>query len=238
MASAKANPPSSSVNTWFNTRTTITYNGVTYNIQTLTAQPNSPASPLALSGTEQIQYSSNWQAGAAAALDTSAQAIVGGFMSEIPGASLFLTIFDVVSAVISEIDQTTVVSIPSMTYGWSGVTTACFKYVRRNNQSDDEQWLSLVSTRVTLEVDFIIPAFDNVGGNDNTVLSPNNITGSRTITATPPNYASNYLAIDKYNTYPGGPWQECVSYVQITGAESKLVRRVVCCCPFYPLQCE
>ena len=230
--------PDSAVNSWASYRSTYTSGGVTYNIQKLIAQPTSSSSPLTDIGTRTITFSRNWQAGATNVLSTLAEAGVGLFVEEIPGASIVLTLYDAVKSFFTGISTTTEVDVPNIAYSWSNVTTASFMYVRQNNQTDDYQWLSLICTKTTTAVGYQLPKFDYKNSNGSWVLTPQVVQGSRTIYTTPSSYNSNSLAVSAYTSVSGGPLQNCVSYVEISGPESKRVEKIYPCYPAFPLHCE
>lgn len=227
--------PDSSKNTWTTYRSSFVSNGVTYNLQRLTAQPNSSSSPLMNVGSRKITFSNNWKAGAVNVISSVGKSILGDVLSDITGAQIALSFYDAVRSFVTGIDSTTEVDVPHISYTWSNVTTAAFTYVRLSTQSDDYQWLSLVSTYTQTQVNYDIPSFTNVNG---TTISPTIIEGSRTIKAIPTNYNSSELAVTAYKTVSGGPLQNCVSYIQISGPESKSVQKIYPCYPSYPLQCE
>ena len=230
--------PDSAVNTWASYRSTYTSGGVTYNIQKLVAQPSSTSSPLTDIGSRTITFSKNWQAGVTNVLSTVAEAGVGLLVEEIPGASIVLTFFDAVKSFFTGIATTTEVDVPNIAYSWSNVTTASFMYVRQSTQTDDYQWLSLICTKTVTAVGYQLPQFNYKNSNGSWVLTPEVVQGSRTIYTTPSNYNSNSLAVSAYTSVSGGPLQNCVSYVQISGPESKRVEKISPCYPAFPLHCE
>lgn len=230
--------PDSAVNTWASYRSTYTSGGVTYNIQKLVAQPTSTSSPLTDIGSRTITFSKNWQAGVTNVLSTLAGATVGGFVEEIPGASLGLTLFDAVKSFLTGIETTTEVDVPNIAYSWASVTTASFVYVRKSNETDEYQWLSLICTKVVTDAGYQLPKFNYKNSNGSWVLTPEIVQDSRTIYSTPSNYNSASLAVSVYTSVSGGALQNCVGYVQISGPESKQVEEINPCCPAFPLHCE
>lgn len=232
----RADAPDSSLNTWTTYRSSFIKDGVTYNLQRLTAQPNvSSNSPLKNVGSRTITFNNNWRAGAENAISSVAKSILSGVLSEVPGASMAVSFYDAVCSFVAGINTTTEVDVPNITYVWSNVTTAIFTYVRLSTQSDDYQWLALVSTHTKTAVSYDIPAFEII---DTSTVTPTIIHGSRTITTIPPNCNSSELAVAAYNTVSSGPIQNCVSYIEISGPESKRVQRIYPCTPSFPLHCE
>ena len=228
----------SDVNTWASYRSTYTSGGVTYNIQKLIAQPKSTSSPLTDIGLRTITFSTNWEAGVTNVLSTLAEAGIGLYVEEIPGASIVLTLYDAVKSFFTGISTTTEVDVPNIAYSWSNVTTASFMYVRQNSQTDDYQWLSLICTKTTTAAGYQLPQFNYENSSGAWVLTPEIVQGSRTIYTTPSNYNSNSLAVSAYTSVSGGPVQNCVSYVHISGPESKRVEKIYPCYTSFPLHCE
>lgn len=157
---------------------------------------------------------------------------------DIPGASLVLTLYDAVQSFMTGISTTTEVDVPNITYSWSNVTTASFIYVRLNDQTDDYQWLSLISTKTTTAVGYQIPQFSYKKTNGTWVLTPQIIQDSRNINSTPSYYNSTDIAVSAHNSGSGSALQNCVSYVQISGPESKSVQTIYPCYPSFPIHCE
>ena len=229
-----ANRPSSENNSWLTYRTTYVTDGTTYNIQRLIAQPKSTDSPLTDMGSRIVTFSQNWEAGVTNVIYSLAESAVG----LIPGSTFALTVYGAASEFLSGISTTTEVSVPNITYSWSSTTTAVFTYVRLDEQSDDYQWLSLISTKTQTAVGYNIPTFNYEQSNGTWGISPEIIQGTRTIENVPTGYDSMEVAIAAYNTVSGGPVRNVVSNIQISGPESKSVETIWPCCPNFPLQCE
>lgn len=71
---ARVSQPTSANVTWTSKRVNYTYNGVTYEIQTLTAQPKNDKSKLYLQGNRAISSTYNWAAGRMNAIKVIAEA--------------------------------------------------------------------------------------------------------------------------------------------------------------------
>ncbi|WP_143482950.1 hypothetical protein [Pseudoflavonifractor sp. An85] len=219
-------PVSSNV-TWFSSRRDYTYGGVIYEVQTLTAQPNQNNSQLKTSGSRAIASSYKWKAGAMNALSVVGSALVG----EIPGASLYLTVFETVSGFVSGISKTTEISSAEIVYSYAHTTTASFKYVKVKGQSDDYQSLTYISTMGTTAVGYQYPTFRYSGGS----VQPNIIQGQRTINSIPTGYNSNANAVKAYLD-PYAPTRAFVGRIKITGLESKSISTISPACPQFPSQ--
>lgn len=217
-------PPASNNVTWLSSRTDYTYGGITYEIQTLIAQPNQNDSNLKERGNKSISSSYKWNAGSMDALSVIASSTVG----EIPGASLYLSVYDTVRSFISGISKTTEISDAEILYSYSHVSTISFKYVKIKGESDNRQVLTYISSKGTTAVGYQYPNFVYSGSS----VKPNIIQGNRTINSIPSGYNSNLNAVKAYNT-PYGK-REFVKTVQITGLESKTVSKIYPICPESP----
>lgn len=217
--------PASTNVTWLSSRTNYTYKGVTYEIQTLTAQPNQNNSNLKNSGSRSIASSYKWKVGSMNALSVVGSSLAG----EIPGASLALSVYDTISDFVSGISKTTEISSAEIVYSYAHITTASFKYVKIKGQSDDYQNLTYISTKGTTAVGYQYPTFTYSGGS----VKPNVIQGNRTITSTPSGYNSNVNAVKAYSD-PYAARRSYVGSVKITGLESKSVSSIYPVCPEFP----
>ena len=233
-AGLRAVVPSSYVNTWMSYRSNYSYQGTTYEIQRLIAQPSSSASSLFDSATRVKACGYNWIAGVNNLLDCVAETALG----PIPGASLVVSFVDAVQSTVSAINPYTEIHNPAITYIWSSVTTAVFAYVKVAVQSDDYQWLSLISTKAETEVLYAIPIFDYSNNGGDPISTPDIISDRRYIYATPNQYDSTSVAIAGYLSTNGFPFQRMVSDIQISGPESISVETIWPCYPNYPIHCE
>lgn len=216
---------------WMSYRTSNYYSGGEYyNIQRLIASPNQYDSNLKEIGTRIITLDYNWEAGVLAVFESAAWSGIGS----IPGASLFVSVYDTVSSGISGISRTTEVNVPHITYSWSQATTASFAYVRKENESDDYQWLSYISTKVVAAVGYQIPSFEYENTDGQWVVVPTVTQGSRTIYATPSGYDSIYSAVMAYRDPYSYPSRATVDYIDISGPENKEVETIWPVSPQFP----
>lgn len=211
--------------TWFSVRSVYPYNGVTYEIQTLSAQPNQNDSNLKQSGSRAISSSYKWKAGAMNALSVVATSIVG----EIPGSSLYLSVYNSVKGFVSGISKTTEISSAEIIYSYAHTTTASFKYVKVEGQADSLQKLTYISTKGITAVGYQYPVFEGEGIS----VKPNIIQDSKTIVSSPIGYDSNLNAVKAYSDL----YAKTSAYVldvKITGIESKVVSYIYPVCPQFP----
>jgi len=224
--------PTSKFNTWISYRTSnYLYNGKRYNIQTLVAHPNDFKSPLYDSGLRAVKYSKNWKAGAENAVKSVGMSAAGA----IPGASIYVSVYDAVSAFISGISSTTEVKSPDITYEWLTTTTATFEYVRLESQSDSSQWLSYINTKVMGEVSYRMATASYKKSGGSWIFLPKFIDGKSRVYAQPPLTVPNPAC---YAYVSGKMIDERVRSVVISGPESKTVQTIYPVFPNFPMQCE
>ncbi|MCL1948248.1 MAG: hypothetical protein FWF59_00715 [Turicibacter sp.] len=215
--------PTSRNNTWISARTTVTVGGTRYNVQRLTVQPTATASNLSQSGSRTVAMSNNWRAGTGNMLNVVAGAVVGSLSN---GLGLVLTANDAISAFISGVNASTEIRTPHIVYSWSSTTTAVFTFVRRDDQNDNHQWLSQVSSRTQTVVGFQFPIFNRrQSANGAVTLVPAVVQDSRTITSTPTGHNN---VTDAVNNFIHGRSTQLrqVSSKRITGFESREVQNI------------
>lgn len=232
--SPQVDTPTSNVNTWTSYRVRYYYNGKYYNVQKLIAQPKSPSSPLQDVGSRVVYFSSNWQAGVQNVFETAAWSALG----LIPKASIAITFYDAIRSFWDGIKTTMEVRAPHIVYSWSSVTTVVFSYVRLDDQTDDYQWLSHISTKTNTVVGYQIPTveYKNSSGTWTKVPVPDVIQGKRTIEIVPDGYNDTLSAIIAYNS--GRTVHAAVERIKISGPESKTVQYIYPCYPQFPIHCE
>ena len=197
------------------------------------AQPKSDSSPLRDTGSRIVSHSKSWTAGAGKVITSLAESGVGA----IPGASTYLTFYNAAKAYISGMSTTTEVKAPKIAYTWSSTTTAVFTFVRKSSQTDDYQWLSLISTKNKTVVGYDIPSFTYKSGST-WLMEPDVVQGKHTIESVPSGYDDNSVALAAYTSVSGGPVHRAVSYVKISGPESNTVQKISPCYPNFPVHCE
>lgn len=229
--------PDSAINTWASYRSVYTSDGVTYNIQKLVAQPLVSSSPLNKIGGTRVVCTNKLIAGIANVLSACAENAVGSLISELTESNIIVRVYDVISAFIAGVSTSTEVDVEHVDYSWSQVTTASFMYVRPSTETDDYQWLSLICTKTVTSVGYQSPGFHYVNSNGNSVLAPQVIQGNKTIRNTPSGYNSDSLAVYAYTSLINAG-QNCIGYVELTGPEGKLIKRISGFCPSFPIHCE
>ncbi len=212
--------------TWLSSRQDYTYNGTTYEIQTLIAQPNQNNSNLKIIGSRALASTYKWKAGAMNAISVLAEATYG----ELTGMSRVFTVYDTLNGMISGITRTTEISAAEIVYSYAHTTTASFKYIKVKGEADDKQHLAYISTKGTTAIGYQYPQFIYSGG----TVEPNIIQGSRTINTTPDGYNSNLEAVKAY--VKGISKKVWVENVKITGIETKSVSHIYPVCPEFLAQ--
>lgn len=203
--------PVSDTITWFTSRSDYTYNGTTYEIQTLTAQANSKNSNLTKTGTKVLKSTYDWKIGNMNALKIVGSEIAG----VIPGASLAITVYDLLNPYLSGISKETSIVDIEASYTYSHITTVRFKYIKIKGQSDTMQNLTHISTSAITEVTTTVPTIDISTG----VGNPKNISSTERIYTTPSAYNSNSKAINAYIN--STVHKAYANKITVTGIESK-----------------
>lgn len=197
-ASASVTPnipvPSQTNISWSDYRTNIIYGGTVYEVQVVTAQPNTLNSNLKNAGSAIVQKSGSWTAGVTNAVYAAGRSSAG-LVS--PQVGVALSVYDTVKAAISGFSPSTVVTGANVAYSWSHVNTVQFRWVKKAGQSDDLQQWSYVSTKGQTAIGWQYASFAYAGGS----AKPYVIQGSRTFTSTPACYTNATTnALDAYNS--------------------------------------
>lgn len=224
-------PPSSNKNSWMSYRTTYTAGNTSYDIQRLIAQGSSSSSPLLSYGTAVKTFNANWTAGTTNVIKTVASALIGSIQE----AAAYVTFYELLSAFVSGVSTTTVVTAPNITYSWSNATTAVFTYVRKSFQSDIYQYLSQVSTKTQTAVSYQSPGFEYQ--NPGSPWIPKVVYGNYTVYQTPVGYDNIPIAVSVFNTMTSTDIRE-VWYVQLKGPQDAPVQNIYPLCPSVPYDCE
>ncbi len=230
--------PASGKNTWATYRyANQYYQGKYYNVQKLIAQPLTNDSPLFSRGDKTVYYNMNWKAGTTNFLSSVALSILGASTGRITSAAI--SVYDALSSVWEGLKPTSDIDPTDVYYKWETQTTAVFSYVRLENQSDEYQYLSHISTKCITQVGYMLSVDSwRQNGTGAWVKYPNIEHDDRTLYHTPSNYNNTTRALWAYNNVTGGPCQDAVYQITISGPESKTVQTISPCCPNFPLQCE
>jgi len=149
-------PPNKKNIIWSSFRNKFVKNGVTYEVQHLTAEPNGSSSSLMETGGIVLQNSNS--------LGTAAQNFITTIVKE--GASklgapvdITLKVYDAVKNFISDANfgRTTEVTDIKVNYTYSWWENVDFMYVKKENESDDKQSLTFISTSVYGAINWTIP---------------------------------------------------------------------------------
>lgn len=224
-------PASSSV-TWMSSRQTYTYNGVRYEIQTLTAQPSTNrTSCLTTKGNRDVNYNYQVTAGLVNMVSTGATALVSSAVKNISGANIALTVYDAIKGFASGVSRTSKVSVSDATYRYTHATTVTFKYVKKVGQSDDKQCLSYISnkgiTALTCTYSFYISTTGRV--------EPRNGHTDCMVYSTPSGYNSDANAVKAYLD-PYAPSRVFVNNIKIKGINDILLFNIAPVSPEFPGQ--
>ena len=225
-------PSSNNVN-WKLDTSHMVVNGVTYEIQTLTATAKTDYSSN-LRETKEIvmQCNKNTTAGALNVLKVAANSLVNLVVSSNAGAKLAKTAYDYAKAFISGLSSTTTISDVKASYMIASSTTAKFKYVRKQSDPENSQKMTYASTKCEVAVQGSFPVFTYSNGQTH----PNIVNFNDRITATPNNFESDYNAVNRFINPEATPAFAYVNGVDIYGLEGKKITRVSTICPSYPAQ--
>lgn len=206
--------------TWVDHRSSnYKYNNKVYNIQKLSASPNSKNSNLKQSSAITVPSNANVFLNVTKNLvSVIAETAIGA----VPGATVALVIYDAIKAVVSGLNTNSVVSTPKATYVNTMTETVVFQYVRLESQSDEMQMLTHISTATVTEVAYTLTNFScktNSSGQE--IATPNSIQGKKTFYAVPATFNDSIAAIKAYNSYIGGPTYDAVKKVTVNALDGK-----------------
>lgn len=226
--------PVSKDNTWASYRTSnCYYNGNYYNIQRLVAQPMNESSPLWSCGQKNVNYNINWKAG----MTTLFTGIVKAGASQL--APYAFTVYDILKDVWNALKPTSDLDISDVTYIWENATTVMFSYVRLSSETDYDQMLSLIATKCSTEVVFVVNVDAwSQNGDGVYVLEPELSPGKKEIQSTPVNYGSLERACYGYVNWSAGPIYDRITQITLSGAESNAVATIYPFLPEYPYDVE
>lgn len=207
---------------WTSSRQQVTYKSKNYEVQTLTAVPNSFNSPLKKTGVTTVKANYGFSAGATSFLKVVVGAAAGTNLYTLIG----ITTYQAVSAFISGFKSTTTVTNITATYNWAHTTTAKFMYVKPAGESDSKQKLSHIATKTSFSTAYTIPSM-SVKGDDTRTY---HVQGSRSGQRTPSCYTPAATGPVRYYLNETSSWLCYVGKLTITGVDGKAVATT------YPIQ--
>lgn len=207
---------------WTSSRQQVTYKSKNYEVQTLTAVPNSYNSPLKKNGTTTVK--ANY--GLAAATTNFFKVVVSAAAGTNPYTLIAVTAYQAISAVVSGFKSTTTITNITATYTWAHVTTAKFMYVKPAGQADSKQKLSHIATKTSLATSYSIPSMSVKDGDPVAKI----IQGSRSSSITPSCYTPAATSPVRYYLNETQSWLCYVGKLTITGVDGKAVAST------YPIQ--
>ncbi|WP_169088520.1 hypothetical protein [Paenibacillus sp. PL91] len=162
--------------------------------------------------------------------------VASGTLSSIPGAAIFVTVFSTTQSFVNGISTETVINDASIAYTWSQATQVMFFYVKKKGETDSNQYLTFISSKVDAAIGWQYPLFSYINSNGGTTtVSPSVIQGNRTISAVPTHHNDAFYAVEKY---PNGNLsaKDLVNSITLTGIESKNISSIFPVNPNYPSQ--
>lgn len=229
-----ATPVSNSVN-WTSKLSYMTVDGVTYEIQTLTATPKaSVSSNLRETKTLVMQTEKEWQAAALAMLKVKCNKTVALVANSNPVTSFLKTLYDYGKAFVQSLSTTTTVTDVVASYTYAAATTVSFKFVKEKGQSDSNQELTYISTKCEIAVSDSLPTFVESNG----ATHPNIVSFTDNLKATPNGYDNNTHAVNGYIDPSYTPISAYVGSIDIYGLEGQKISTVSTICPTYIAQIQ
>lgn len=149
-------PPNVNNIIWSSFRSNWVKNGVTYEVQHLTAEPNGSSSSLFDTGGIVLQNSNSLGKASQNLVTT----LVKTGASELSGPiDITLQVYDAVKSFINDANfsRTTEVTDIKVNYTYSWWENVDFMYVKKANESDNKQSLSFISTSVYGRINWTIP---------------------------------------------------------------------------------
>ncbi|GIP26759.1 hypothetical protein J23TS9_18890 [Paenibacillus sp. J23TS9] len=185
-------PPSNGNVNWYEYRYTSVRSGVTYAVQNLYAQAVGPKTNLYISGDGKQFYSSSTgvflkDLGVNLA-NIYAQKLVGAVIAKIPVAG-WLPYELLYNTNISN------ATVNRSTMNYSGLSTYCYTYVKKDGQADNYANLTFVSNKVDLSTTYVFSGILNAGTSSATTFSDGT---SKKVVDYAENYANIEKAIDAY----------------------------------------
>lgn len=216
-------PPSSNI-TWSSYRNKWVKNGVTYEVQHVTAESNIQNSQLKKTGTTLLFNSNSLNVGVSNLIRTVATTTLGSFDTYI---GLGITVYDAVKSFISDsnFSQTTTVQDIKSSYTWNWYESVDFMFVKVANKSDSYQNLALVTSTVNGAVAYAIPTFTYNTKTGATKSASINQGPSKSFSYTALYHRDGSAAV---NYFLSGPTKySFVTKINLTGIEGKTVETII-----------
>ncbi|MEK5059779.1 hypothetical protein BK126_27055 [Paenibacillus sp. FSL H7-0326] len=217
---------------WSSVRNSWVKNGVTYEVQHLTAEPNSTKSILWGVQTGVTQSSSEVQAAAVK--------LVGSLIKE--GASTIgkpvdasITFFDAVYNFITDANfgRTTVITDVTSNYTVSWFENIDFMYVKKKSDPDSNQELTFMSSSISGDASWTMPSFSYKSSG--AVKSVKNLNGSRLFTYhSTTAHRNGSFAVAAYLD-PSAPRNAYITFAEIKGYQDKRVGLIPVATPASPI---
>lgn len=224
--------PSNNNYAWSSFRNTWVKNGVTYEVQHLTAEATSRPSILWETGGIVIEKNNSFQAAVQNLAITVAKAGASALYEPI---GIAISVYDAVKDLINDANfdkQTEVTNImANYTYGW--YESIDFMYVKKVGESDDKQKLTFISSSVSGSMSWTIPKF-TYKKSSGAIQSLSFSTSQKSF-----NYydttahRNGSFAVAAYLD-PYAPRNAYVTYAEMKGIDNKTVRLVPVATPASP----
>lgn len=217
---------------WSSYRDDWVKNGVTYEVEHLTAEPSANSNILKGTQARVIQATINLEA----ATTNLISATIKAGASEInTPTSVIITVYDAVKGFVSDVNFGRKTIIPDITvnYTVSWFQNIDFMYVKKLGESDDKQVLTFMSSAVSGETTWVTPEFKyKVNG---AVKSVKNLVDSRRMEYYYPGAHRNGSMAVAALFNPSAPRHAYVTYAEIIGAGGKSVGLIPVATPASPV---
>ncbi|MEK5415520.1 hypothetical protein BSK49_08355 [Paenibacillus odorifer] len=215
--------PASTNIVWSSFRSNWVKNGVTYEVQHVTAESNAQNSALKNTGVTFLSNSNSLQAGVSNLLVSAATTTLGSFNSYV-GATI--TIYDAVKNFISDsnFSKTTTVKNISASYTWNWYESVDFMFIKEASKSDSYQSLALITSTVSGASAYSIPTFSYASTTGATTNATINQGSSKQFSYTALYHRDSSAAI---NYYLSGPTATSfITKITLTGIDGKTVQTI------------
>ncbi|WP_195574981.1 hypothetical protein [Paenibacillus sp. 1001270B_150601_E10] len=214
------NPPEKKNIVWTSFRADMVKNGVTYEVQHLTAQSNSQPSSLKGTSTAVVQTSSSFGVAVEKLIFTVCKA---GASTVSNGVSIAISFYDALKSFISDanFNATTTVSNVKVTYQTNQYQSIDYMYVKVKSKNDNTQVLSFVTNEVSGDTTAIVPVF-TYGSNGATSGSTSS-TINRQFSYKAPKHRDSSQAVASYLDPVYQPSQSFLNELQVTGIKGAKV---------------
>lgn len=212
---------------WVSYRNEQTYNGVTYEIQTLLAMvKDMEPSNLRETGVVTLQSKNKWEAAALEVWKLTEKKGIYYILNSNKYTKIVKNIYEYANAVIKGINGKTVIKDVTASYMYNAFTTASFKFVKKKGDPDSKQMCTYISTECEVALQGSFPSFYC----ENCVNHPDIVSFNERMVVRPDGYNNNYYAVKAFDSV-GSQATAYVDGLDIYGLEGRKLVTVCKLCP-------